>query len=370
MQAWQLAAVMVKSVTGSQHLERVIAKIGGTESKAQQRFRKLLAKVEGLRQRLGLWTQHRADIDREVALYRVAYERHSKLGYEMVMTLDRAHASDEMTKAERKKLAAFIIDLAEMMLARGGHAEMKAIYNRYAQTDFDAELAAAEAEEAEAMRVMVEDELGIFVEDEQAGSVEQLREAVRAQLDARDEEERAKKARRKKTSKQAAAEARREDEKKSADKAVQEIYRALARALHPDHEPDPEERARKTRLMSEVNVAYEAKDLLKLLALQLELENIDAERAGSIAEEKLLHFTRILDEQAKQIAAELAGVEMPYRMELGLSPAAVVTPDRVILRIRADVTLVEMQIERHRRDLATFADRTLLKQWLRAQTRR
>jgi hypothetical protein len=217
------------------------------------------------------------------------------------------------------------------------------------------------------MRAMIEDELGIEVDDEDAGSVEQLRAAVNAQIDAREQAEEARKARRKKTAKQAAAEARRDDEKKSADKAVQDIYRTLARALHPDHEQDADERTRKTRLMSEVNVAYEAKDLLRLLALQLELERVDESRVETIAEERLLHFARILDEQAKQIAAELSGVEMPYRMELGLMPSAVVTPERVILRIRGDATALEMQIQRTQRDLATFSDIALLKQWLKAQ---
>ena len=351
----------------SQDLERVIAKAGATGSKAQQRFKKLLEKVDRLRQRLGLWKQQRAEIDRELAMYRAVYLRHASLGRDLVVALDRAHAATGMTKAERRKLTALIADLTEMLIAQGGNEELKKIYNRHTQRDFDAEMAAAEAEDVEAMRAMIEDQLGIEVDDEQAGSVDELRAAVRAQMDAFEQEEAARKARRKKTAKQVAAEARRADERKSADKAVQDVYRTLARAFHPDREQDEVERARKTRLMSEVNVAYEAKDLLRLLALQLELEQVDEARIETLAEERLQHFSRILDEQARQIAAELAGLETPYRTELGLGPSAVVSPERVILRIRADAAGLEMQIERSARDLVMFSDVAQLKAWLRAQ---
>jgi hypothetical protein len=44
---------------------------------------------------------------------------------------------------------------------------------------------------------------------------------------------------------------------------------------HPDREPDPHERERKTALMQRANHAYGKNDLLKLLELQLELEHID-----------------------------------------------------------------------------------------------
>jgi hypothetical protein len=354
----------------SQDLERVIARTGTTGSKAQQRFKKLLEKVDRLRQRLGLWKRQRGDIEREIALYRAVYRRHAKCGRDVVVALDRAHAGERLTKAERQKLAVIIADLAEMLLAQGGGEELKEIYGRHTRRDFDAEMARAEAEDVEAMRTMIEDQLGIEVADEQAGSVEELRAAVKAQMEAFEQEQAARKARRKKTPKQAAAETRRAEDKKNADKAIQDVYRTLARALHPDREQDPDERARKTRLMSEVNVAYEAQDLLRLLALQLELERVDESRVETLAEERLHHFARILDEQARQIAAELAGLETPYRMDLGIGPSAVISPERVILRIRADAAVLETQIQRSGRDLAMIADLEMLKAWLRAQPRR
>ena len=62
------------------------------------------------------------------------------------------------------------------------------------------------------------------------------------------------------------------------ERAVREIFRKLASALHPDRETDPGERARKTALMQRANVAYAANDLLGLLELQFEVDQIDASR--------------------------------------------------------------------------------------------
>ena len=356
-----------KPIAGSRDLERVIATAGRAETKAQQRFRRLLEKVDRLRQRLGVWKQQRGEIDREVAMYHAVFVRHARLGGELVSALDRAHAGTGLTKSERAKVSALIGDLAEMLIAQGENDQLKEIYNRHTRSDFDAEVAAAEAEDAEAMRAMLEDRFGIEVDDEAAETVEGLREAVRAQMLACEEEEATRRAKRKKSSKQEKAEARREDERKGADKAIQDVYRTLARALHPDREQDVAEQARKTRLMSEVNVAYEAKDLLKLLALQLELDEVDEAHVATMAEDRLRHFSRVLEEQAAQIAAELDAVETPFRMELGIGPSAVLSPERVIVRIRADAAGLELQLERSARDLATFSDVVRLKVWLRAQ---
>lgn len=352
-----------KPAPRSGDLERVIAK-AGAETKAQQRFRKLLEKVDRLRQRLAQWKQQRGDIDREVALYHAVFLRHAAQGGEIVRALDAAYPS--LNKREKKQVSDLIADIAEMLIVQGGNDELKPIYNRHARSNFDANVAAAEAEDAEELRSTLEERFGIEIADEDAGSVDQIRAAVRAQMEAQDAADAARRAKRKKTSKQVQAEERRAQEQKSADKAVQDVYRTLARALHPDHEQDAAEQARKTRLMSEVNVAYEAKDLLRLLALQLELEQVDEAHIRTMAEDRLRHFSRVLDEQARQLAAELEGIEAPYRMELGVALSTVISPERVIVRIRADARTMEEQIRRGALDLVMFQDVAKLKAFLRA----
>ena len=164
--------------------------------------------------------------------------------------------------------------------------------------------------------------------------------------------------------KKSPAQVQREAQAHDATKALQEVYRSLAIALHPDLERDPDERARKTELMQRVNVAYEAMDLLALLELQLELEQLDAERVDTIAEARLHHYNRILTEQSRQLAQEIEEVELPYRVELDLPPPARIEPVHVIASIRASADDCRDRIAGAREELPRLADQATLKAWL------
>ncbi len=361
-----------KAETGARSIELVelvAARGARAEGKLQQRFRRLLEKVDGLRQRVRAWKDARPEIATEISAYAALLEARCRRCRDMIGLLDRAYGSTGLGKADRKTLAEVIASLAGELIGYGGHDDLKPLYNRYSRSDFDAEAAAADAAGAEALRSMME-ELGMEVGDADLSSMEKIKAFTEAQLEAAEREaaaEEERRARRKKSAKQAAAEGRREEERRSTGKALQDVYRELARALHPDREQDPAESARKTGLMQEVNVAYEAKDLLRLLELQLELERVEAERVDTIAEERVRHYIRILDEQAKQLAVELEELELPFRMELGLTPTARLTPANVVARIRADTEKVKQERAALEHDLAAFEDVNRLKAWLKAQ---
>lgn len=356
---------------GSQSLELVAAKGAHADSKLQQRFRRLLQKVDHLKQRVRAWKAARPDIDTEISLHTALVERLGRLGRDLVVLLDRAYPAPGFSKADRKKLGALICSIAGELIEDGGHDDLKPLYNRYSRSDFDAEAEVADAESAGALRSMME-VFGVEFGDADVGSLDKLKAFTEAQLRGFEEEvaaEEERRARRKKSAKQVAAEARREDSRRGTGKALQDVYRALAMALHPDREQDPDERARKTEVMREVNVAYEAKDLLRLLELQLELERVEPARADAIAEERLRRYNQILDDQAKQLAMELDELELPFRIELGLAPLAPLAPADVVARIRADAEGVKQQIAAVSRDLEAFEDVTRLKAWLKTQAR-
>lgn len=361
---------------GSQSLQRVAAKAGAGDSKLQREFRRALQKVDRLKQQVRGWKEERADIDTEIARYMALMARVHEIGRAMVELLDRSYLDAVFSKADRKKLAALISEIAGDLIEAGNHDDLKPLYNRYSRSDFDVEAAAVDAESAAALRSMME-MFGLEFGDADVSSLdklkaftdEQMREAeAEAEAEAAAEDER--RARRKKSAKQRAAEARREAEQRSTGKALQDVYRALAKALHPDREQDPVERARKTEVMREVNVAYEARDLLRLLELQLELEQVEAAQVDALAEERLRHYIRILEEQARQLAVELEELELPFRLELELAPSGRLAPAQVLSRVRDDAAEVKQQIATMERDLAAFQDTARLKAWLKAQTRR
>lgn len=356
---------------GAGELERVAARAAQADGKLQRRFRRLLAKVDRARQQLRAWRDQRPAIDSAIAAYRALCEQRLRRTREMVTLLDAAYTREKLGKAERKELAEVITSLAGELLETGHHDDLKPLYNRYRGGDFDAEAAASEAAGMDALKGMLET-FGLDLEDADVRSIDELREVAKARLEEAERAEAeaaARRAQRKKSPRQLAAEQRRAAEQGDAHRAVQEVYRTLARELHPDREQDPGERARKTELMREVNLAYEAKDLLRLLELQLQHERVDAAGVEALAEERVRHYNRILDEQAKQLAAELAELELPFRLELGLPPTAPLRPALVLATIGGDAELLRAQIDALVHDLEAFRDARRLRAWLKEELR-
>jgi hypothetical protein len=247
---------------------------------------------------------------------------------------------------------------------------VKAIYNRHSRGDFDAEAAAAEAAQAQVMRGVLETELGLDFGPADLRTVEELRAAALAQVDELEREEarreetaEARRARRKRPQREVAAEARREAERAQVGKALQDVYRKLAVALHPDLEQDAAERARKTLLMQQVNVAYEGKDLLALLELQLRFEQIDEAQLGALAGERLERYNRLLAEQVAQLKEELAEIELPWRMQLD-APTGRLPPARVRRALEEDLQDLAFELASTRADLQRLAEPAALKAWI------
>jgi acyl transferase domain-containing protein len=356
-------------------LRIVGASNGARPGKKQQRFGKLVKEVARLKDAVRAWAQARPEIDRGAAeCMRLGAEHRAALA-DLVRVLDRGYAHRLLTQRERSYLRGMLCETArEVLQASGPDApdDVKAIYNRHARSDFDAEAAHEEAAQARMMRSMLED-LGLDLGDADIRSVSELEEATRARMDElereADERERAREeraARRKKSARQVAAEARRETERIQVSKALQEVYRKLAVALHPDREPDPEERARKTVLMQQINVAYSQKDLLQLLELQLRFEQIDEAQIGTLAEDRLDRYNRLLAEQVAQLKCELLDLEMPWRMQLDLPPNGRVTPEGSGAALEQDMRAMAGDIAATRRQVEELADTRALKAWLRS----
>jgi len=357
---------------------RIVGATAGQQlGKQQQRFHKLVKDAAKLKEAVRAWSLVLPEIHRGVAELARLQAEHRSIVSEIVRLLDRSFNDRTLTKRERAYLRTVLCDTAlevleaEAAVGAAATADVKEIYNRHSTTDFDTAAEVDEAAQARMMRMMLEAELGLDFGRADIRSLDELREAAFAQMAEQQREEArrveeaaARKASRKKSARQAAAEARRETEREQVGKALQDVYRKLAKELHPDREPDPEERARKTLLMQQINVAYEQKDLLQLLELQLRFEQLDEAQIGTLAEERLEHYNRLLAEQVGQLKEELAGIEMPWRMRLGMPPTGKLPPARIQIRLRDDLRSVTEGIELARNDLQRFAEPTALKAWL------
>ncbi|MCO5398720.1 J domain-containing protein [Ralstonia sp. 21MJYT02-11] len=295
---------------------------------------------------------------------------HTELQIRMIHSLDHAYEFDGLTKPERRKISALIVDLAGDLIHED--ASLKPIYNKYSGSDFDREAAAQAAE----MKSRLEAALGVDLgDDDDLHSQDDLLQRARAHLQqqaakkaAAASKREARRAARQKSPKQLAAEAREEEEQAQISLSIREVYRKLASALHPDRETDPQERERKTRLMQRVNEAYDKSNLLQLLELQLELEHIDQRAINHLSEARLTHYNEMLKDQVRELDRQIHRAEMGFRHTYGVHPPGALSPDSVLPHLAANIEALRHSIRNTEQDLAAFDDLKQLRRMLKART--
>jgi hypothetical protein len=339
-------------------------------SKGQKAFNSLIKQIEKRRKRLRAWESVTPLFQQQYVNELLLLEQTSTaLQIRMVHCLDRAY--DQLTKAERRKVALVIVDLAGDLIGEDENEgkALKAIYDKYSPTSYDRQVAA----EVGGMKSMFETVFGVDLGDDlDLSSPEDLLQRAEAHIhqahaewESQNAERDVRRAKRKKSSGQQAAEARAQERQAQISLSIREVYRKLASELHPDRETDPQERERKTRLMQRVNEAYQKNNLLQLLELQLELEHIDQHALNSMSEERLKHYNAILKEQVRELDQEVLHVESAFRHAYGIDPFESISPDTVLRNLAVDLKELRLNIRTLEQDLAAFEDIKHVKLWLK-----
>jgi curved DNA-binding protein CbpA len=144
------------------------------------------------------------------------------------------------------------------------------------------------------------------------------------------------------------------------------VYRKLAAALHPDREPDEQERERKTKLMQRVNAAYEKKNLLQLLELQLDAEQIDQEHLNNIAEDRLKYFIKILKEQLFELEQEVAVYEQEFNSRMQRPFYTRLSPKTMMMSLEMDIRSLRHDIGNLKNNIKIFQNSSSLKAFLKS----
>ena len=347
-------------------LRIVPSRTSASLGKKQKRFNSLVKSASDLRVALRAWRDADYHLARGSAAIANLFDQQRAAIRELTLLLHRYALDRKFSRIDRAQLAGMLERHAQQLLADNpDDAEIKQIYNAHTRSDFDRERQADEAEQSAIMQQVLEEHGLEF--DRQFETLAELEAAARAAQAEREQATADRRARRKKSAKQVAAEERRHAATTQAGKALQEVYRQLVRTLHPDHERDPAERARKTALMQEVNVAYERGDLLELLELQLRIEQIDPERIGGLAEDRLDHFIKLLGDQVAQLRDELGAIEHPYRVQLDIYPPRKLPPAAVLAMMGEDIDRLTLRLAEMKRDLRTMSTVDGMKAWLYEQ---
>ena len=344
-------------------------------NRAQKTFQQLVGRIETKREQLRHWQAYlprynrRIDEDLEPSRQRLREGQRKMVGLiDELLSLPRS--AMRWTRLERAKLGQLLTGMAGGLLAESGDAVLEGLYDKYSGVSYRQVLRS----QVEMTESMLSEVFGLEIDGEHgAASTEELLELAQKQMAEQFEEEerlaelrqqaRAAKNAKAGTAKADAVQSRREQAAKEVGKSLREVYRKLASALHPDREPDVQERQRKTHLMQRVNQAYDANDLLTLLGLQLEIEQIDAAHMASVSPQRLAHYNQILREQLAELEAELERCVEPFRGSVG--PMSKLTPDNVDREMGVEIARIELQTREVVHDLTAFRNPNYLRQALK-----
>lgn len=336
-------------------------------SAAQKQFNSLTKKIDQQKKLLLEWKEtiplYRQKIDAEYEPLDNALNKHRA---DMVQLFDQHYDNSLFKKTDKAKIKHLICSIAENLIAEFDMDELKPLFNKYSGEDYDVMSQENEAAIGDMMKSIVENMLNVKLGDDadfsspekfQAHLKEKLREQAEAAAPVKE---------RKKTKKQLEKEAREQEEEALASKSVREVYRKLVAVLHPDREQDEQERERKTELMQRVNTAYDKKDLLQLLALQLEIEQIDPAHLSHIADNRLKHFNKILKEQLAELEQENHQIEAMFKMDLQQPFYVSLSPKRLMTIVTEDIQTLQKEIVAAQKELEEFQNPTSLKAWLKS----
>lgn len=287
-------------------------------TKAQQTFNRRIARIEELRAKLDRETRR---LDEALAFYGdQIYPRMNRqaelrkdLVRELALFLDDKRLKQRRDRRNLRELVAELLGEIEEHEGPLIEEDLLGIFKRVYRVDY------GQAEEEQMKQAIWEMEsmfgqMGITVDlsDLRPDMSEEALAAKAAQVadqflhQAVDEELRAqRRAERPKTRRQLEREARRRQAEQFRTKTIASIYKQLARALHPDLEPDAKLRERKGALMQELTAAYHNEDLHTLLRLELEWIQHEQGDLRRLTDEKLSIYNQVLKEQADELEREI-----------------------------------------------------------------
>lgn len=355
---------------------KVTARGAGKLSPAQQRFNKLLARVDNLGRQVQN-IQRLTDAVRAPHLERVSSleRRITQTQTEMAVFLHERLQRKGLTAAQQKSVRRIVMLLLEMLEPESDDSPLVALHSVYfSAQDQTQALQDAKRQVVEAVEAVLGRPIDLEGLDDMASPEELLAAVMRkvhgeqqaqAQAQAQEQAQRhpASKAKRPTTARQRKA----EEEAQDAKSAMRTIYRQLASALHPDREPDLAERERKSALMSQANAAYERGDLVTLLRLQLQAQQVDEAHISRLADDKLAALSRLLKEQVAALEGEVFEAEMRASAQLGIEVSATMDEKMLGRRLLAAQEDAEHTARIMQADLERVRDDVGLKLWLREQ---
>ncbi len=336
---------------------------------AQKRFTQLVSQTETLVRKIES-TRQLTDAHRRFYAQSIPPLENERNGYmrQMALWLAQRLQTKGLTPKQKELAREMLCGLAGPLAAQGD-AAMQALYDAHSLDS----LADTQKDAAADMQRMMESMLGepLSEGDTAFESIEDLLLAARQKMQAQDEAHRSAQAQRAASKKKNPAQLQKEQlaaaQAQDADGALRTLYRQLASALHPDREQDPQEQMRKTALMKEANAAYERRDLLALLQLQMQADLADADHVATMAQEKLSALTSLVKVRVAVLNHELQMLQHQAMAEFDLPPYATLSESSLKRHLLMQQQDLQADIALMQQDLQGVQDDAYLKRWLKQQ---
>lgn len=336
-------------------------------SPGQQRFNQILERIDKLKMQL-VEVQAMCDTHRPVYHQRLSplRERHRICVREMIFFLDKRLQRRGLSVQQERTAETILCNLS-MQLIEQGDEEMRVLHDKHSRES----LAQKEQAAMMDMREKMEDMLGEPLNDDESletaqdvfrAGMERLREVKAAEKEARQQARTRKK-------KPSAAQLQAKVEQEAAETTLRKVFRQLVSALHPDRASDSDERDRKTVLMSEANAAYDRRDLVALLQIQLGVALTNPAIIAKMTEEKITSLTLLLKQQALELEIELHHQRHDVRHEFGLKSCETVSGANLNRNLRVEESSLERDLIRMQQDLQQLTDDKYFRRWLKDKIR-
>ncbi|MEO6328601.1 MAG: hypothetical protein ABIO55_06705 [Ginsengibacter sp.] len=281
-------------------------------SKEQQSFNRLTARIKSLQEKIKkdtdfltvLNTYYHKNVTPEVI----------KLGEEKIKL---SHLLHEKRKAEKLsvhqngKLDQLIFQLLDDAFSVIEPDEkIKELFARYNGASYEEEMDAQQDNTAELFSSMFFEQTGIKIDPEELKKThpdfEKLDDSIKEQFN------NGSKKNQRKTKKQLEKEEIEKQKEEVKNKSLRTIYLSLARILHPDRELDENLRVEKEEYMKIVTTAYNNKDLMELLRLEILWVSDHKKLLENTPADTLKIYIQLLKDQVKDLEYEsLMVVENP-----------------------------------------------------------
>lgn len=337
-------------------------------SHAQRTFNSTIRKIEKEKKLLAEW-QEMTEVfqQKQSGIYVPLVARYDQARAELTRRFDRFFERKSFSGLQREKMAHAICEITVELIPKG-FDDLRDVHDRYSSMDFDTIAEEGKGQAEDMLRDLFESEFGVDLGDDfDMDRPEEMADRIAGLLTAEREQEAAGASTgKKKTASQQRKEAKAKEEEENISQSIKSVYRQLTTALHPDREVDELERGRKTELMQKVTRAYRDKDLLKLLELQLEVEQIDQTNIDGIADSRLKHFNKVLSRQLQEITMEVEQVSILFKQMAGIDAFGPVSPQIILQEFERDTELLERDVLELEEDLSDLTTVKGIQRWLKS----